>query len=351
MEEGRFDGMLLQLAQQHRGIEEVLTTFMGFLRRKTDFFVGQKTEGQAEKVVIKVVREQAALAERAAAERKKRLAKQQLEADARKAAKAKKRAEAMAAAAGGSSSTAAPDGDDDDDDIPTLSGTSASPSLPKASPAVTTTPVEKFQKPKATADSAEAEAEAEAGDDAADADDESKGAAPSAGNGGSGPHYDWTQTLSDLVINVHVPLGTKGKHIIVDVTKTYIKVGRKGEPLLLDGKLHKPCRPEELIWTVDDNDDDTGRIVSIEVPKKNQMEWWKCIVEGDPVIDTSKVEPENSKLSDLDRDTRQTVEKMMFDQRQKAMNKPTSDEMKKNEMLKKFMDQHPEMDFSNAKVQ
>ncbi|KAH0896876.1 LOW QUALITY PROTEIN: hypothetical protein HID58_046444 [Brassica napus] len=174
-----------------------------------------------------------------------------------------------------------------------------------------------------------------------------QGAAPIAPNKGNGydlENYSWVQTLQEVTVNVPVPSGTKARSVVCEIKKNRLKLGLKGQDPIIDC-LYRSVKPDDCYWNIEDQ-----KMISILLTKQDQMEWWKCCVKGEPEIDTQKVEPENSKLADLDPETRSTVEKMMFDQRQKQMGLPTSDELQKQDILKKFMSQHPEMDFSNAKI-
>lgn len=132
----------------------------------------------------------------------------------------------------------------------------------------------------------------------------------------------------------------------MSITKNKLRVGLKGQAPVLDGEFFESVKADDCFWNLLD-----GKVVELQLQKQSGMNWWRSIIKGEPEIDTQKVEPENSKLSDLDAETRATVEKMMFDQRQRMMGLPTSEEMDKQKAFEQFMKAHPEMDFSNAKFQ
>jgi len=128
-------------------------------------------------------------------------------------------------------------------------------------------------------------------------------------------------------------------------------VGLKNQAAIIDADWQERIKADDSIWTLEDSSKKDGtRVIHLALFKTpNQNHWWDCVVKGDPKIDTTKIDPEPSNLSDLDGETRSTVEKMMYDQRQKQMGKPTSDEQSKADKLKDFMKAHPEMDFSKCK--
>jgi hypothetical protein len=315
--EERFDGMLLSMAQQQHGIEPLLDTVFAFLRRKTDFFSGASSE-VTEQTVLKVLRKQAALSERESGskaaqkakkeeEHKKRIAAQKLKQEAEK----KKKREAEK----------------------------------KKSEESTIEDVTDEVEEKEKEEGEEGEKDEAEGDDKSDEDDESKGIKPNSGNGATTEYGSWTQTLQEVNLAVTLPEGTKSKMLEVVLKKKQFKIKLKGsDKAIVEGEFYKEIKMDDSFWTIEDGN------CAVYLQKENKMEWWKSILVGEEEINTQKVQPENSKLSDLDGDTRQTVEKMMFDQRQKAMGLPSSDEQKKQDILAKFMSQHPEMDFSKAKI-
>ncbi|OVA14982.1 CS domain [Macleaya cordata] len=120
-------------------------------------------------------------------------------------------------------------------------------------------------------------------------------------------NYSWTQSLQEVTVNIPVPHGTKSRLVACEIKKNHLKVGLKGQPPIIDGDLFQSVKVDDCFWSIEDS-----KSISILLTKQNQMEWWKYLVKGEPEIDTQKVEPESSKLSDLDPETRQTVEKMML---------------------------------------
>jgi len=168
-------------------------------------------------------------------------------------------------------------------------------------------------------------------------------------NGGFTDRYTWTQSLSEVDVRLEVP-NLPSRRFIVTFKSKYLKVGIKGEEPIIDAELHAAVDPEESLWSMAEEPSVAGKVMTVNLVKKEGMCWWPKVCVGDPEINTKKIEPENSNLNDLDGETRKVVEKMMFDQRQKAAGKPTSKEIEQQAMLKKFMAAHPEMDFSKCKM-
>ncbi|CAL2037663.1 CBN-NUD-1 protein [Caenorhabditis brenneri] len=319
----RFDSVFLSLAQQLRGgVPEMLDVMFDFLSRKTDFYSGAGVD-QARSLLLEKFDKHGGKAMKEAEEARKRKEENERKLAERRAAQKAKEEEEFKNAA----------------QVVELTDEEAAA-------------FEKEQEAKKKADmqptsSEKAAAAKEDEEEAAEEEKEKNLMKPNSGNGADLAKYQWTQTLQEVECRIPINAGfaLKSRDVVVKIEKTHVAVGLKNQPPVVEGKLCATIKVENCNWVIEN-----GKAIVLTLEKINDMEWWNRFLDSDPPINTKEVQPENSKLSDLDGETRAMVEKMMYDQRQKEMGLPTSDDKKKQDMLAKFMEQHPEMDFSNAKI-
>ncbi|CAM9401481.1 unnamed protein product [Ectocarpus sp. 4 AP-2014] len=162
------------------------------------------------------------------------------------------------------------------------------------------------------------------------------------GNGGVTDRYYWTQTVNEATVYVDVPLGTRSKDVSCVIQPRWLTLKVRGagaageagaaaagaEDVVFDGELPSAVSREDSMWSLND-----GKTVVISFEKTTKS-WWKSVVEGDPEIDTSKVDS-TTKISEYDGETQGAIRKIMFDQRQKSLGLPTSDELNADALLER----------------
>lgn len=149
-------------------------------------------------------------------------------------------------------------------------------------------------------------------------------------NGGICDKYIWTQSILDITMEIPLPYPCRGSDLNVHINFTFLKVECR-DKTILEGEFYERVTREDCMWNIEDK---VKLIVSLQKQKEC---WWESVLKGDPTIDTTKVES-IKKIEDYDSATQSHIRKIVYDESQKAMGKPTSDEQRKRDFLAKVWD-------------
>lgn len=296
MADGRFDDLLMAMAKKHSNVEELTFSLLSFFERRTDLFHVMETSqdrmgfapGAADKMLFKHFD---FCEKRYMAQNQPHLL---VEPEAEAACAADSDSGGGGASTGSSSAPPAP-----------------APKQPAAAP-----------EPSAAASSTQQADEPSALPE----ETRRKMKHISTWNGAVTDKYYWSQSLSEVTVETAVDPDSKASDLQVDITPTRLCVKSKGRTVL-EGKLHEKVAVEDTMWNLEDG---CKVIISLQ---KHRETWWKCVLEGDPEIDTTKVESTRS-MDEYDGETQGAIRKIMFDQNQKLQGKATSDQIRTAEVMK-----------------
>ena len=147
-------------------------------------------------------------------------------------------------------------------------------------------------------------------------------------NGGRTERYIWSQSVTEVTVQVNLRPETTKKSLKVSLESNHISVSYVGGEIIVEGKLFDRIKATDSMWTIEDGN---TLVITME---KAQENIWKTVVVGDEEIDTTKVD-NSKKLEEFDGETQAALKKVMYEQDRKNKGLPTTDEEKQLEMLKK----------------
>lgn len=115
-------------------------------------------------------------------------------------------------------------------------------------------------------------------------------------NGDETDKYSWSQGITEVMVQVPLPEGTKPKDLDVRIKSKHLYVALKGKPAIIDGELCEKVKADDSFWSVEDN-----KFLNINFEKAYEA-IWKCVILGDKEIDPKTVD--NSKrIEEFDLET------------------------------------------------
>ena len=136
------------------------------------------------------------------------------------------------------------------------------------------------------------------------------------GNGGCSTKrkvtYHWTQTIDEATIVLPVPESTRGRDLSVDICTSSVSIiWKQSKEVILEGDLAAKVRKDESTWSLEGG----ALVITLD---KLQKTWWKNVIAGDEVIDTSLIDSKR-KVSEYDDATQGAIRKIIFDQQQQQL--------------------------------
>jgi len=147
-------------------------------------------------------------------------------------------------------------------------------------------------------------------------------------NGAVYDNYSWSQTLTDVDINVKIPENVTSKQLQVTIESSHIDVTIKStNRQLLSGDLCYKIKQTDAIWSIDNNQ------LLVHLDKVKEI-WWDCLVTSESRLDISRIDCSRP-FEELSPEAQAKIEQLTWDQERKRKGLPTSEQMEMESKLRK----------------